>query len=132
MLYIEDNASNRVLIERLLAPHPQITLATAACAADGLALLRRHPPDLLLLDLHLPDASGETVLADLRGSSDPALRRLPVVVMSADATATSTERVLNAGADAYLTKPLDLSALLATLQRHLEPLAHPAPIAARE
>ena len=133
VLYIEDNASNRFLIERLLDPHPQITLETAACAADGLALLARRPPDLLLLDLHLPDLSGEEVLDRVRGADDPVLCRLPVVVMSADATAASIERLLARGADAYLTKPLDLSAVLATLRKALEaPAGNTGASAARE
>ena len=130
VLYIEDNASNRFLMERVLDPHPQITLTTVARADEGLALLDRDPPDLLLLDLHLPDLSGEEILARVR--RDPALRGLPVIVLSADATAASIDRVLAAGADAYLTKPLDLPTVLAAMQRALETPEGTSRRAARE
>ncbi len=121
VLYVEDNLSNLALVELLLEGHPQITLLKATCAADGLRILHRQPPpDLLLLDLHLPDLPGDEILSRLRQDPDEHLRRLPVVVMSADATAASVERLLALGADDYLTKPLDLPTLLATLQKHLE------------
>ena len=121
VLYIEDNPSNLALVALLLEGHPQITLLKATCANDGLRILHRQPPpDLLLLDLHLPDLPGEEVLTRLRQGPDGPGRRLPVVVMSADATAASVERLLALGADAYLTKPLDLPTLLVTLQKHLE------------
>ncbi len=121
VLYVEDNPSNLALVELLLEGHPQITLLKATCAADGLRILHRQPPPaLLLLDRHLPDLPGDEILTRLRQDPDERLRRLPVVVMSADATAASVERLLALGADAYLTKPLDLPTLLATLQEHLE------------
>ena len=121
VLYIEDNHSNLCLVERLLESHPQITLLKAATAAAGLEILRgQPPPDLLLLDLHLPDLPGEQILTRMRRDPEEAIRRLPVVVMSADATAASIERLTVLGADAYLTKPLDLSTLLGTLKKHLE------------
>jgi CheY-like chemotaxis protein len=69
-------------------------------------LARQHSPDLILLDLHLPDLPGHKVLARLR--EDELTRRIPVVVISADATARQIQRLMSAGARSYLTKPLDV------------------------
>jgi CheY-like chemotaxis protein len=76
----------------------------------GLALAHEHQPDLILLDLHLPDLDGEQILRQIR--SDPATESTPVVILTADATAGQIERLLAAGANAYLTKPLDVQQLL--------------------
>ncbi|MGI9087827.1 MAG: PAS domain S-box protein [Chthoniobacterales bacterium] len=106
ILYIEDNLSNLSLIEQMLADQPQIALITAMQGQLGLDLARQHCPDLILLDLHLPDIPGWDVLARLR--KDPATGKTPVVVISADATPRQVERLMNAGANYYLTKPLDM------------------------
>ena len=76
----------------------------------GIELARQHGPDLILLDLNLPDMNGEAVLARLK--ADPATRDVPVVVVSADATARQIERLRASGADEYLTKPLDIAHFL--------------------
>ncbi len=72
--------------------------------------------DVALLDLHLPDLSGEEVLGELK--NDPALRHIPVIVVTADATRGKAERLLAAGARTYLTKPLNLREVL----RHVDEL----------
>ncbi|HEX8490680.1 MAG TPA: PAS domain S-box protein [Chthoniobacterales bacterium] len=107
ILYIEDNFSNVTLVEQMLAERPAIELMTAMQGRVGLELARKHAPDLLLLDLHLPDMPGWQVLAQLK--SDHSTRDIPVVVISADATAPQIKRLLSAGARAYLTKPLDIA-----------------------
>jgi PAS domain S-box-containing protein len=106
ILYIEDNFSNVTLVEQMLAERPALELMTAMQARVGLELARKHSPDLILLDLHLPDMPGWQVLAQLK--ADHLTRQIPVVVISADATAPQTKRLLTAGAHAYLTKPLDI------------------------
>jgi PAS domain S-box-containing protein len=106
ILYIEDNLSNLTLVEQMLAEQPHIELLTAMQGSLGLDLARKHLPDLILLDLHLPDLRGHEVLARLR--EDKRTREIPVVVISADATARQIQRLLAAGACNYLTKPLDL------------------------
>ena len=83
----------------------------------GLDLAREHQPDLIALDLHLPDISGETVLTQLR--ADPLTMDIPVVILSADATRRQSDRLLSLGAQAYLTKPLDVRAFLSMLDEHL-------------
>src|SRR2546430_15619751 len=83
----------------------------------GLTMAQQHRMDLILLNLHLPDISGEQVLRELQG--DPGLRQTPVVVLSADATPGQVQRLLAAGVRAYLTKPLDVRQLLALLDEVL-------------
>ena len=110
LLYIEDNLSNVKLIERVLSRRPGITLITAMQGNIGLRLAQQHNPDLILLDLHLPDIQGSEVLRQLQ--EDPQTREVPVVMISADATSGQIERLLSAGASAYLTKPLDVKKFL--------------------
>jgi signal transduction histidine kinase/CheY-like chemotaxis protein len=107
ILYIEDNLSNLTLVEQMLAEQPQLQLLTAMQGGLGLDLARQHVPDLILLDLHLPDLRGHEVLERLRG--DAITRDIPVVVISADATSRQINRLKTAGAQSYLTKPLDIS-----------------------
>ena len=106
ILYIEDNFSNVTLVDQMLAERPTFELMTAIQGRVGLELARQHTPDLILLDLHLPDMPGWQVLAQLK--ADHLTRGIPVVVISADATAPQIKRLLSAGARAYLTKPLDV------------------------
>jgi len=75
--------------------------------------VREFRPDVVLVDLHLPDLDGHEVLEQLK--ADPATADLPVVVLSADATASQVERLRAAGAADYLTKPLDVERLMAVL-----------------
>ncbi len=118
VLYIEDNDPNYRLVERLLATHPRIEISRAEGAGEGLDRLALETPDLLLLDLHLPDLPGETVLTILRQA--PRTKNLPIIVLSADATPESIERLLRNGADDYITKPLDLPHLLQAMYLLLE------------
>lgn len=113
VLVIEDNPSNLALIQALLARRPQWRMLTAGDGESGLRAARRERPELILLDLHLPGMAGESVLAELR--ADPAFARTPVVVISADALPSTVERVLAAGANKYLTKPIEVQRFLSLL-----------------
>jgi signal transduction histidine kinase/ActR/RegA family two-component response regulator len=117
LLYIEDNPSNLQLVEQLLVRRPHIELVTAMQGGLGIELARHHGPELILLDLHLPDMHGADVLARLRGH--PATAAIPVVILSADATPGEVDRLLAAGASDYMTKPLDLQLVLDLLDRTL-------------
>jgi CheY-like chemotaxis protein len=118
LLYIEDNLANLSLVETILLSRPAWRTLPALQGQLGVELARQHLPDLILLDLHLPDIGGEEVLRRLRG--DPRTAHIPVVIVSADATQGSLDRLHAAGADAYLTKPLDLDEFLATVDRFLK------------
>ncbi|HMA37692.1 MAG TPA: ATP-binding protein [Chloroflexia bacterium] len=117
VLYVEDNLSNLRLIEAILRPYPTIKLLTAMQGALGLQLAQAHQPDLILLDVHLPDMTGAEVLQALRAGAETAA--IPVVVISADATAGQIARLLAAGAQIYLTKPLIVREFLGVLERIL-------------
>jgi CheY-like chemotaxis protein len=118
VLYIEDNLSNLKLIQRLLAHRPEVRLLPAMQGRLGLQLASEHRPDLILLDVQLPDMPGSDVLRQLLEM--PETRKIPVVVISADATPGQIERLLAAGAWKYLTKPLDVKKFLAVLDEALE------------
>ena len=106
VLYVEDNLANAQLIERLLARLTRARLLTAMQGSLGLELAASAGPDVILLDLHLPDMSGGDVLRRLRADSRTA--QTPVVVISADATPGRVARLLADGATAYLPKPVDV------------------------
>ncbi|HWL91294.1 MAG TPA: PAS domain S-box protein [Actinomycetota bacterium] len=110
ILYVEDNLSNLKLMERVLARRVGITLLSAMQGSMGVTLARDHRPELILLDLNLPDMRGEEVLARLH--SDPATADLPVVVISADATSGQRARLIEAGARDFITKPFNVDRLL--------------------
>jgi CheY-like chemotaxis protein len=119
LLYVEDNPANLKLVEQVLRFRPGIALLTATDGRAGLELARARRPDLILLDLNLPELTGAEVLAALR--EGPATRAIPVVVISADATEGQRRRLLAAGAHDYLTKPLQLQRLLDLLDAMLTP-----------
>ena len=115
LLYIEDNLSNFQLIERVLAAQREVQLLPAMQGGLGMDLAERHQPDLILLDLHLPDIPGAELFARLQ--ANPNTADIPVVVISADATDKQVKRLLEAGAADYLTKPLDLRRFLEVVRR---------------
>jgi CheY-like chemotaxis protein len=83
----------------------------------GLDLAREHIPDMILLDLHLPDLGGDEVLVQLR--ADEATRKVPIVILSADVTQRQVDRLLAVGANAYLTKPIGVRHLLEAVDRFI-------------
>jgi PAS domain S-box-containing protein len=110
ILYIEDNLSNLKLVERVMSRRPGIVLMSAMQGGIGVTLARDHQPDLILLDLDLPDIRGEEVLGRLH--SDPRTATLPVVVISADATSGQRRRLIDAGARDFINKPISIDRLL--------------------
>lgn len=110
VLCVEDNAANFELIATILAGRPGTDLAWADCGQKGVDMAAEKTPQLILLDLDLPDMHGSEVLAKLRAAD--ATARTPVIVISADATPSQIERMLAAGAQDYLTKPFDIRRFL--------------------
>ena len=115
ILYIEDNLYNVQLVERLLLQRPDIQLLTSVQGSPGINIAQTRHPDLI--DVHLPDINGFDVLERLR--ADAATANIPIVVLSADATPGQVRRFRDAGANEYLTKPLDLKLLLALIDNYL-------------
>jgi CheY-like chemotaxis protein len=118
VLYVDDNPVNLQLVESILAEfRPGLELRTAAEGEAGFRLVQERKPDLLLLDLNLPDISGEEVLRRLRAETTTA--NIPVLIVSADSTSRNITRLLQTGADAYLTKPLDVNQFIDLVDRML-------------
>jgi PAS domain S-box-containing protein len=117
VLYIEDNLVNLQLVRHVLATRPGIELIPAMRGQAGLDLARTTTLDLILLDLNLPDMTGEDVLHQLQ--NNPTTTDLPVVVMSADAEPGRIALLQALGAVDYLTKPIDVHELLAIVDHVL-------------
>ncbi|MPY95520.1 MAG: PAS domain S-box protein [Acidimicrobiia bacterium] len=117
VLYVEDNLSNVRLVERLLARRPGVRLLTAMQGSMALDLISQHQLDLVLLDLNLPDISGEEVLRRL--VADHVTDRTPVVIISADAMPRQISRLVALGAADYLAKPVDLDRFYTVVDRLL-------------
>ena len=117
VLYIEDNIPNMQLMKQVLMRRPAVELLHAPNGNEGLRILRERKPDLVFLDLHLPDIPGEEVLRQIW--EDPATRAIPVAVLTADATPGQKRRLLVSGAAAYLTKPFDIREVLRMVDRSL-------------
>ncbi len=117
VLYAEDMVENFRLVEQILRQRPSITLLPAMLAGVALELARQHRPDMILLDLRLPDMPGEEVLRTLR--ADPRTRDIPVVILSADATRQRIDQLRADGVVDYLTKPIDVHSLLQTVDSAL-------------
>lgn len=114
VLYVEDNQANSAVVRSALASRPWIQLTVSPTIEEALAVvhnrLTQRPPDLILLDVHLPDASGLELLHLLK--ANPETRDTPVIMISADAMPEQIDAALAAGAACYLTKPVQVAALL--------------------
>jgi PAS domain S-box-containing protein len=115
--YVEDNETNVVLMRGMLAQRPQVELSVSTLGLDALVAIRERKPDLLLLDMHLPDIDGMDLLRHLK--ADDSTATIPVLVLSADATRERIERAMTEGAVGYLSKPLNLAELLARIDELL-------------
>ncbi|HEX7640232.1 MAG TPA: response regulator, partial [Burkholderiaceae bacterium] len=122
IVYVEDNPINALLMQELVAQRPACQLHLAIGVADGVAMIERLRPDLVLVDVHLPDGSGLDIARWMQGV--PALTRVPVVAISADSTQQQRDAANAAGVRAYLAKPVDLSQALVLLDELL-PAARP-------
>ena len=118
VVYIEDNEANASVMAGVFTQRPQIDFEVCRNAAEGLAAIDRSPPDLILLDMHLPDFSGMDVLMRLK--SDAQTAGVPVVMVSADVLADQIQEALALGAAQYLTKPIDVAEVLAVVDQLLE------------
>jgi PAS domain S-box-containing protein len=117
VLYVEDNLTNLQLVTRILERRGGVTVLPAMQGRLALDLARQHSPDLILLDLHLPDVSGYEVFCRLRAEERTA--RIPVVVISAETSRGNVDRLLEAGACAHLAKPLQVDEFLVVVDQVL-------------
>ncbi len=116
--YVEDNETNVEVMRGILAQRPQVQMDVSITGLDGLAAIRICRPDVILLDMHLPDISGMELLRHLK--ADLSTSTIPVVIVSADALASQIDEAMEAGAQRYLTKPVNVAELLAVVDELLE------------
>ena len=117
ILCIEDNPANLSLIARIIARRSDLTLITATTATAGISLAHATVPEVILMDINLPDISGFDALRIL--AEDPITSKIPVVAISANAMPRDIEKGLKAGFFRYLTKPIEITGFLSTLREAL-------------
>jgi two-component system cell cycle response regulator DivK len=117
ILYIEDNADNRLLIRRILSAEGY-SVSEAESAAQALQVIQANLPDLILMDINMPDIDGYTLTAQLK--AQPEFKNIPIIAMTANALKGDRERSLEAGCDGYIQKPIDVDDLTNQIARFLQ------------
>jgi two-component system cell cycle response regulator DivK len=108
ILYVEDNPDNRLLVRRILLAEGY-NVVEAANAATALDVLKEVRPDLILMDINMPDVDGYTLTNQIKGI--PTLHDVPIVALTANVMRGDRERTLEAGCDGYIQKPIDVDSL---------------------
>jgi two-component system cell cycle response regulator DivK len=108
ILYVEDNLENRILVQRILEAEGY-TFLGASNANEGLQLAHAHHPDLILVDINMPEVDGLTMTRELK--SDIQFENVPVIAITANVMRGDRERTLKAGCDGYIQKPIDVDLL---------------------
>jgi PAS domain S-box-containing protein len=119
LLCVDDNPVNLKLINSYFTKYPNIKLLTANSAAQGLEIAMTQQPDLILLDINMPEMDGYQLLAILK--ADPRTRIVPIIAVTANAMPSDVKRAQQAGFNDYLTKPINFHQLLDVLNLHLNP-----------
>ncbi len=117
ILYVEDDPNNRTLIRRILGAEGY-TVYEAANASIAMETLKSLKPDLILMDINMPDVDGYTLTAKIRAL--PEMRDVPIVALTANVMKGDKERSLQAGCDGYIQKPIDIDAISAQVQRFMK------------
>ena len=117
ILIVEDNEKNMKLVRDILV-HKGHTTLEAVTGGDGVRLAAERRPDLVLMDIQLPDIDGITALRRIR--EDASLDAIPVVAISASVMPDEQHKIVSSGFDAYMTKPISLKPFLATVERFLK------------
>jgi CheY-like chemotaxis protein len=118
LLYVEDNPANLVLVEQLFTRRSDCKLLTAIDGHLGIQLARAYQPEVILMDINLPDISGIGVMEILR--EDPATAHIPVIALSSNAFPRQIEKGIEAGFFRYLTKPFKIDELMDALDAALQ------------
>ncbi len=119
VLYIEDNPVNTIIVGELIAQRQDLTLLTATTGQEGLEIARTQRPDLILLDMQLPDINGPEVFARLQ--SEPRTARIPCIALSANAIQADIDEAMRSGFADYWTKPLDFKTFIASMDAMFGP-----------
>ena len=121
ILYVEDNPDNRTLVRRILLSEDYAMLE-AVNAFDALNILKDNRPDLILMDINMPDMDGYTLTAKIRAL--PGFERIPILALTANVMRGDKEKTLEAGCDGYIQKPLDIDQLIREVERFLPRRTH--------
>jgi two-component system, cell cycle response regulator DivK len=116
ILYIEDNPDNRTLIRRILMVE-DYEVVEADSAAKALEVLKTLHPDLILMDINMPEMDGYTLTAHIRGLAG--FESVPIVALTANVMRGDREKSLEAGCDGYIQKPVDVDLFPQQIARHL-------------
>lgn len=120
ILHVEDSVENRILIRRLLQ-YEGYQVLEAGNAEEALQLLQQHTPDLILMDMNMPNVDGYTLTSQIK--KNPQLRRIPIIAITANVMRGDRERSMQAGCDGYFEKPIDVDKFSEQLARFLR-LSH--------
>jgi CheY-like chemotaxis protein len=127
VLYAEDNPANMALVEQLIARRSDLKLLTAVNGQIGMQMARDYLPDVIVLDINLPDINGFDALKILR--ADPATAHIPVMALSSDAYRRQIEKGIEAGFFWYMTKPFKVDEFMRALDATLHYAAMTRPVA---
>jgi two-component system cell cycle response regulator DivK len=116
ILYVEDNPDNRLLVRRILRAEGY-GLLEATNASEAMDLLKSTTPDLILMDINMPDMDGYTLTTKIK--SMPGLGQVPIVALTANVMRGDKEKTLEAGCDGYIQKPLDIDQLTREIEKFL-------------
>jgi two-component system cell cycle response regulator DivK len=116
ILYVEDNIDNRILVRRILIAEGYDILE-AQDANEALQVVQRQRPDLILMDINMPEIDGYTLTTRLKGM--PGLRSVPIIALTANVMRGDRERSLEAGCDGYIQKPIDVDQLPTQIKKYL-------------
>ncbi len=116
ILYVEDNPENRMLVRRVLNAE-DYALHEATNAGQALDLLRSSQPDLILMDINMPDMDGYTLTAQIKAM--PGFERIPIIAITANVMRGDREKTLEAGCDGYIQKPIDIDHLTREIEKFL-------------
>ena len=116
ILYVEDNPDNRLLVKRILMAE-DYSLLEATDATDALNVLKTSRPDLILMDINMPDMDGYTLTAKIK--SLPGFERVPILAVTANVMRGDKEKTLEAGCDGYIQKPLDIDQLTREIEKFI-------------
>ncbi|NWG34888.1 MAG: response regulator [Chloroflexi bacterium] len=117
ILYIEDHPDNMTLIRRVLSAG-SYNLIEAKTGWQGIHIAETQDVDMILLDINLPDIDGYEVAQRLRNSENPKLARVPIIAVTANAMRGDAIRILGAGCDYYISKPIDIHELLEKIEMY--------------